>query len=249
AVKRFDLGALGGLTRALADPEVREKLRLTPDQERKIAELEDRGRTLGQKVREEMAAMLGPPGVGADFTAGEREARGAAVQDVMSAAKREFQDLANEASAVLTQDQKTQLKEVGRQHQQADMATGGLMYLTTPQAREEFGFSYDQAERIKIIVRDVEADARKLQEEAFGPGKLPAPEELKGEKYAPLREQHKEMVTKALDRIMTILTGTQREKVQKWSATRSQAGGGPRPVKKFAPPQAEPPAKGYGQGA
>ena len=249
-LRQFDFGQMAGLIRTLADPEVREKLRLTPDQERKIAELEDRGRMLGQKLRDEVISMLGPPGVGADFTAGEREARGAAVQNVMSAAKREFQDLANEASSVLTEEQKAQLKEMGRQRQQADMATGGLMYLTTPQARQEFGFSYDQAERIKMIVRDVEADARKLQDEAFGPGaKPPAPAELKGEKYAPLREQHKEMLRKALDRIMTLLTGTQREKVQKWSATRSQAGGGPRPVKKSGKPQAEPPTRGYDRGA
>jgi len=249
--RNFDFGQLGGLFRTLADAEVREKLRLTSEQERKIAELEERAKVLHQRVRDDLVVKYGPPGGDANLPPADREARRREVMDsldeAMRLAKADVQDIVREGAAVLTEEQKTQLKEIGRQRQQSDMATGGLALLTTPQAREEFRFSFDQAEKIKTIVRDLEADARRLLDETFGPGKQPRLEELRGQEFAPLREKHKEMVQKALDRIMTILTGEQRDRVRKWADTRMNRGpGGPGGMKKPGPPPAESGKKGYG---
>jgi hypothetical protein len=168
------------------------------------------------------------------------------MDEAMRGAKTDIQAIAKEAAAVLTDEQRVQLKQVSGDRMRTEMATGGLGFLATPQAREQFAFSADQAEKIKSILKDLGIDVRRAGEEAFGPGKQPAPEELRSEKFAPLRDQQRELVKKALDRIMTILTSQQRQQVEKWWASQPQPGGGPKPMKKHAPPPAEPGTKGYG---
>ena len=249
---RIDSAGAAGLARLLFDPEVRDKLRLTPDQERKIAELEARGKAVQQRVRDDMAVKFGPPGQDANLTPQEREARRAevraATEEATRAANREMQALMNELSTVLTDEQKAQLREIARQRSQSETATGGLAFLTTQRARDEFGFSSDQVAKIKDILRDLEEGARRLRDEAAGPARDAGREGPGSETAGPLREQHKEMVKKALGRILSLLTGDQREKVQRWADMRMNAGPGG-PARRPGPPQAEPATKGYGNAA
>jgi len=269
-LKLLEFGQMGGFFATFSDPEVTQKVNLTPDQQKKIAEIQERAKGLLANIREDLTVRFDLVGADPSLAPEDRQAlRHEAVDELelaMRDAKTDFQAITREAAAVLTQEQRVQLKDMGRQRMVAEMATGGLQFLTTPQAREQFQFSSDQAEKIKSIVKDLEAEARQVHKEAIGPDKQPAPEDLKSEKLQGLREQHKDMVRKALDRIMSILTSQQRQQVEKWWASRPQGGGGPAvkklgvppadtgskgndggpPMKKFSPPQADPGAKGYG---
>jgi Spy/CpxP family protein refolding chaperone len=179
-------------------------------------------------IRQETQGATGgggmPPGMSdaerRDFLKQKMQAASDKIQPML----KEFDSIVSEAMAVLTDEQKAGLKGLGTQRMQPD--TTGLSYLTTTKAREEFTFSTDQVDRIKSIVRDAEAETKRMRDEAFGPGKQPTPAELQSEKFAPIRDQQKEIVKKALGRIMTILTGEQRDKVQKWYDTRAQSGPG-----------------------
>ncbi|MCX5673527.1 MAG: Spy/CpxP family protein refolding chaperone [Planctomycetota bacterium] len=214
----------GQSLRYLDDPDVRNDLKITPQQEKRIQELRERARGLVSAIGEDLRARFRDRTPPPDMTDEQRQAfmqeMAKAVAETVRGSLNEFEGMLGEANTLLTDEQKAMLKQIGPLRAQSDQLTGGLSYLTTSQAREEFAFTYDQAERIKMIVRDVEADAKKLRDEIAGPGKEPTPEELRGEKFAPFREGQKEMVKKALDRIMTILTGEQRDKVQKWAETR-----------------------------
>jgi truncated hemoglobin YjbI len=248
----------------LDDPDVRNDLKITPQQEKKIQELREQATGLVSAIGEDLRARFQDRTPPPDMTDEQRQAymqeMANAVAETVRGSLNEFEGMLGEVNTMLTDEQKAMLKQIGPMRAQSDQLTGGLSYLTTSRAREEFAFTYDQAERIKMIVRDVEADAKKLREEVAGPGKEPTPEELRGEKFAPFREGQKEMVKKALGRIMTILTGEQRDKVQKWSETRmgrsgwqgmrgrrggpagGQPEGGPEGPRPGAPPEGQPPA-------
>ena len=210
----------------LSDPEVAKDLKLSPQQEKQIRELNGRAKELMDLIRKEMQGAMGgqmPPGISDEERQNLRRQNMQAMSDKMQPMFKEFEAVVGEASTVLTDEQKAQLKALGApQHAQPD--TTGLAYLTTPQARQEFAFSADQADRIKSIVRDTEAEIKRMRDAAFGPNKQPTPEELRSDTFAPLREEQKVVVKNALGRIMTILTGDQRDKVQKWFDTRSPAG-------------------------
>ena len=250
--------------RYLDDPDVRNDLKITPQQEKKIQELREQATGLVSAIGEDLRARFQDRTPPPDMTDEQRQAymqeMAKAVAETVRGSLNEFEGMLGEVNTMLTDEQKAMLKQIGPMRAQSDQLTGGLSYLTTSRAREEFAFTYDQAERIKMIVRDVEADAKKLREEVAGPGKEPTPEELRSEKFAPFREGQKERVKKALGRIMTILTGEQRDKVQKWSETRmgrsgwqgmrgrrggpagGQPGGGPEGPRPGAPPEGQPPA-------
>jgi hypothetical protein len=269
-LKLLEFGQMGGFFATFSDPEVTQKVNLTPEQQKKIAELQERAKGLLANIREDLTVRFDLVGADPSLAPEDRQAlRHEAVDALelaMRDAKTDFQAITKEAAGVLTQEQRVQLKDMSRQRMVAEMATGGLQFLTTPQAREQFKFSSDQAEKIKSIVKDLEAEAKQVHKEAVGPDKQPTPEDLKSEKLQGVREQHKDMVRKALDRIMTILTSQQRQEVEKWWASRPQPGGGPAvkkfgappaepgmkgydggpPMKKFSPPQADPGGKGYG---
>jgi uncharacterized protein YjbJ (UPF0337 family) len=146
------------------------------------------------------------------------------VADTVRGALNEVEGMVGEANGMLTEEQRSMLKVIGPQRAQSDQLTSGLAYLASTKAREEFAFTYDQSEKIKMIVRDLETEAKKARDDAFGPDKQPTAEDLRSEKFAPFVEQQKERVKKAFDRIITILTGEQREKVQKWYDTRMNRG-------------------------
>jgi Spy/CpxP family protein refolding chaperone len=234
----------------LSEPDVAKELKLSPQQEKQIRELNGRATELMNLIRQEMQGAMGgqtPPGMSDEERQNLRRQRTQAMSEKMQPMLKEFESVIGEASSVLTDEQKAQLKTLGAQRAQPD--TTGLAYLTTPQARQEFAFSADQADRIKSIVRDTEAEIKRMRDEAFGPGKQPMAEELRSETFAPLREEQKVIVKKALDRIMTILTGDQRDKVQKWYDTRAQGSRAQGPQKGRTgggTPAAESGGRGYG---
>ena len=235
----------------LSDPDVARELKMSPQQQGHIRELNKQATELMNLIRQETQGVTGgggvPPGMSdqerRDFLKQKMQAAAEKIQPML----KEFESIISEAMAVLTDEQKARLKTLGAQHAQPD--TTGLAYLTTTKARDEFAFSADQSDRIKSIVRDAEAEVKRMLDEAFGPGKQPTAAELKSDKFAPLREDQKAIVKKALDRIMTILTGDQRDKVQKWYDTRAQGGRAQGPAKgKPGGGQGGPPAAGSGGG-
>jgi hypothetical protein len=238
--------------RFLDDPDVRSELKINPQQEQKIQELRDRAQALFTAISADVQARIRDHMPTPDMP---EEARQAAIDeirqivvDTVRGALNEVETMMGEATALLTDEQKAMLKLVGPQRTQTEQLVDGLFYLTTSRARDEFKFSYDQSERIKMIVRDVEVDLKKVREEIAGPGKEPTAEELRSEKFAPFRDKQKEFIKKALERIMTILTTDPREQVQKWADTRMnrssgspfmrrRPGGGPEGARPGGPPE------------
>ena len=215
--------------RFLDDPDVRVEMKITAEQEKKFQDLKERAQALFQAIGADVQAKVKERMSVPDMTDEERLA---AIQDIRNVvadtvrgALNEVEGMVGEANGMLTEEQRSMLKVIGPQRAQSDQLTSGLAYLASTKAREEFAFTYDQSEKIKMIVRDLETEAKKARDDAFGPDKQPTAEDLRSEKFAPFVEQQKERVKKAFDRILTILTGEQREKVQKWYDTRMNRGG------------------------
>jgi hypothetical protein len=214
--------------RFLDDPDVRTELKVTPEQEKKFQDLKDRAQALFQAISTDVQARIKERMPTPDMTDEQRQA---AIQDIrmvvadtVRGALNEVEGMVGEANGMLTEEQRNVLKVIAPQRAQTDQLTNGLAYLASTKAREEFAFTYDQSEKIKMIVRDLETEVKKARDEVAGPGNEPTAEELRSEKFAPFRAQQKEMVQKAFDRVLTILTSDQREKVQKWYDTRVARG-------------------------
>jgi len=214
--------------RFLDDPDVRAELKVNPDQEKKFQDLKERAQALFQAISGDVQAKIKDRMPTPDMT---DEQRMAAIEDIkmvvadtVRSALNEVENVIGEANGMLTEEQRSMLKVLGPQRAQTDLLTNGLAYLASTKAREEFTFTYDQSEKIKMIVRDLEADVKKARDDVAGLDKVPTPEELRSEKFAPFRAKQTEMVKKALDRILTILTTEQREKVQKWADARLNRG-------------------------
>jgi hypothetical protein len=214
--------------RFLDDPDVRAELKINPDQEKKFQDLKDRAQALFQAIGGDVQAKIKDRMPTPDMTDEQRQAAiediKMVVADTVRGALNEVEGMVGEANGMLTEEQRSMLKVLGPQRAQTDLLTNGLAYLASTKAREEFTFTYDQSEKIKMIVRDLEADVKKARDDVAGPDKVPTPEELRSEKFAPFRAKQTEMVKKALDRILTILTTEQREKVQKWADARLNRG-------------------------
>ena len=214
--------------RFLDDPDVRAELKVNPDQEKKFQDLKERAQALFQAISGDVQAKIKDRMPTPDMT---DEQRMAAIEDIkmvvadtVRSALNEVENVIGEANGMLTEEQRSMLKVLGPQRAQTDLLTNGLAYLASTKAREEFTFTYDQSEKIKMIVRDLEADVKKARDDVAGLDKVPTPEELRSEKFAPFRAKQTEMVKTALDRILTILTSEQREKVQKWADARLNRG-------------------------
>jgi hypothetical protein len=214
--------------RFLDDPDVRAELKINPEQEKKFLDLKDRAQALFQAIGGDVQAKIRERMPTPDMTDEQRQAAiediKMIVADTVRGALNEVESMVGEASGTLTEEQRTMLKVLGPQRAQTDLLTNGLAYLASTKAREEFTFTYDQTEKIKMIVRDLEADVKKARDEVAGPDKVPTPEELRSEKYEPFRAKQTDMIKKAFDRILTILATEQREKVQKWYDTRMTRG-------------------------
>jgi hypothetical protein len=233
------------LLRLLEEPEVRTKLGLTSDQEQKINALQEKARQINLEIREQVHEKLKAE-ARPDMTPEEREAlrrRAAqAMEEAMRGARDRLEPLVNEGEKILTEEQITKLKDLARDRVKADMATGGLAALLTPKVQQELGLSAEQVEKIKAVVQDLHAQAEKLRDEVLGPGKEPAPEDLRGEKGGTLRRRHGEMVRNAREKVMDLLTPEQREKVEQAEKRMAERRGTMRPAGR---PEAPPPTRGY----
>ncbi|MCX5683013.1 MAG: hypothetical protein NT049_04935, partial [Planctomycetota bacterium] len=203
-------------------------VKINTDQEKKFQDLKDRAQALFQTIGSDVQAKIRDRMPTPDMT---DEQRMAAIEDIkmvvadtVRGALNEVEGMVGEANGMLTEEQRTQLKVLAPQLTQSDQLTNGLSYLASTKAREEFAFTYDQSEKIKMILRDIVTDLKKARDDIAGPDKVPTPEELRSEKYAPFRAKQTEMLKRTFDRILTILTTEQREKVQKWYDTRMTRG-------------------------
>ncbi|MCX5654701.1 MAG: hypothetical protein NTY65_08660 [Planctomycetota bacterium] len=214
--------------RFLDDPDVRAEMKITPEQEKKFEDLKERAQARFQAISADVQAKVMERMSVPDMTDEERMAAiqeiRKVVADTVRGALNDVEGMVGEANGMLTEEQRGMLKVIAPRRAQSDQLTNGLAYLASTKAREEFAFTDDESEKIKMIVRDLETEARKARDDAFGPDKQPTAEDLRSEKFAPFVEQQKERVKKAFDRIITILTGEQREKVQKWYDTRMNRG-------------------------
>jgi Spy/CpxP family protein refolding chaperone len=243
----------GMLLRQLDDPEVRADLGFTPEQEKKFQDLKQQAMSLVGRIQEDIRAKFDGQSQ-ADMTDDEKQAlRRDMMQagfDAFREAMGNFEQMMNEAGDALTPEQRDKLATLSRDRATTEIATGGLSILLTQQAREACGFTSDQVDRIRAILKGLEADAKELRDRIFGPGKELTKEDMQSEKFKDLKARHDEMVKKARDRIMTLFGTEQREKVEKFLAQRRGPGrpGAGQPGRS-GPPQPEPPAKGPQQPA
>lgn len=239
----------GQVLQLLEDPDVMGELGVTPQQEKKIAELREKAMSLLTHIREQTQAkieqQITPDMSDEEKMAIRREAMQAMAQ-AMQEARADFEIMISEAENVLAPDQRERLAAIGRERSEADTLTGGLSLLLTARAREECGLSRDQVEQIRVMLKRLEADAKALREKtlkqaAKGPppddpqGESARGENAKGENAKGedaddedprgFQAQHRLMVKKTRGRIMTILTGEQGEKVEKFLASRGRRPG------------------------
>ena len=215
----------------LEDADVRAEIGLSPEQEQRINELREKATHILTRVREEYRAKYEAQ-ITPDMTDEERQAlRQEAMQgmaEAVQAARGDIETLMNEADTVLTPEQKEKLAVVSRERAASADLTGGLSALLTSRAREECGISRDQVEQIRIMCRRLENDAKGLRDHFFGTGREPTPEDRRSEDYKDFQAEHLDMIKKTRERIMTILTGEQREKVDRFLASRNRDRGGNR---------------------
>lgn len=215
----------------LEDADVRAEIGLTPEQEQRINDLREKATSLFTRVRDEYRAKYEAQ-ITPDMTDEEKQALRQEAQQGMAEAMRtargDLETLMNEADTVLTPEQKEKLAVVSRERAASADLTGGLSALLTSRAREECGISRDQVEQIRIMCRRLENDAKGLRDHFFGAGKEITREDRQGEDYKDFQTEHQAMIKKTRDRIMTILTGEQREKVEKFLASSGRNRGGNR---------------------
>ena len=229
----------GQVLQLLEDPDVMGELGVTPQQEKKIAELREKAMSLLTHIREQTQAkieqQITPDMSDEEKMAIRREAMQAMAQ-AMQEARADFEIMIGEAENVLAPDQRERLAAIGRERSEADTLTGGLSVLLTARAREECGLSRDQVEQIRAMLKRLENDAKALRERALKPvAKEPPRDDAQGENAKGenadeedprgFQAQHRLMIKKTRERIMTILTGEQGEKVEKFLASRGRRPG------------------------
>lgn len=213
----------GQQLRLLDDASVREELKISPEQLEKFTALKEKVTALGNKLREELQekiqGMARP-----DMTPEEQAAMRQEIIQVVGNTVRSnlgyLEDMVQEADTIMTPAQRDQLVQVTSERTLAEIATGPLAVLLTPQAKEELGLSGDQVAQIRVMLKGLEADYREMRDKMFGAGKEPTADDLKTEKGQDFKRLHQELITKTRDRILTIFGPEQREKTEKYLAAR-----------------------------
>ena len=246
--RQFEMQRAAGYFRLLEEPQVTEKLGLSPEQDKKLFALRERAKsmyeTIRAEVQEKMKAQFRP-----DMTEAERQTvrreMGKAFAEAQAAVRPELEKLVAEASSLLSEEQREKLKTIARDRTIAERATGGLMAILSKKAQEDLGLSPEQIGKIKAVLEQLQADAKKVRDEVLGPGAEPKPEDLKGERFEALKTRHEELLQKARDQIKELLTPEQREKAERMRPGRPGPGGPGGPMRPQAPPEAPAATKGY----
>ena len=246
--KQFEMQRAAGYFRLLEEPQVIEKLGLSPEQDKKLFALRERAKstyeTIRAEVQEKMKAQFRPDMTEAERQTVRREME-KAFAEAQAAVRPELENLVAEASSLLSEEQREKLKTIARDRTIAERATGGLMAILSKKAQEDLGLSPEQICKIKAVLEQLQADAKKVRDEVLGPGAEPKPEDLKGERFEALKTRHEELLQKARDQIKELLTPEQREKAERMRPGRPGPGGPGGPMRPQAPPEAPAATKGY----
>ena len=246
--KQFEMQRAAGYFRLLEEPQVTEKLGLSPDQDKKLFVLRERAKstyeTIRAEVQEKMKAQFRPDMTEAERQTVRREME-KAFAEAQAAVRPELEKLVAEASSLLSEEQREKLKTIARDRTVAERATGGLMAILSKKAQEDLGLSPEQIGKIKAVLEQLQADAKRIRDEVLGPGAEPKPEDLKGERFEALKTRHEELLQKARDQIKELLTPEQREKAERMRPGRPGPGGPGGPMRPQAPPEAPAATKGY----
>jgi Spy/CpxP family protein refolding chaperone len=246
--RQFEMQRAAGYFRLLEEPQVIEKLGLSPEQDKKLFALRERAKsmyeTIRAEVQEKMKAQFRPDMTEAERQTVRREME-KAFAEAQAAVRPELEKLVAEASNLLSEEQREKLKTIARDRTIAGRATGGLMAILSKKAQEDLGLSPEQICKIKAVLEQLQADAKKVRDEVLGPGAEPKPEDLKGERFEALKTRHEELLQKAREQIKDLLTPEQREKAERMRPGRPGPGGPGGPMRPQAPPEAPSATKGY----
>lgn len=235
--------------RFLADPDMRQEIGLTADQDSKITALREKAQGIFTKMQEEMRATVGAPDPNLPMTPEERQTlmmmRMKAVADALKTLQPEFESIINEANATLTPEQQAKLKEVGQDRTRLMMA-GNLWVLTTKRAKDELQLTDDQVRQIRRIVMEAADKVDSLRKDMMAALQDIAQEErgaaMRARREAFMKDSQ-EVTTRARDNVFALLTADQKPKAEKMLAeTRAPAfgAGGMRSIERRATPQGAP---------
>ena len=224
------------LLRLLQDPAIRAEVGLSDEQEKRIFVLQEKLQRAQDRIRADVRDVIGERMKQArtpqDRSDIKRQAADIA-KEATRAAAGDMETIMKEAAEVLTPDQQAKLKTIYRHRAETARATGGLTILLAPKVREKIGISGEQADRIRLILRDVSKRGKDLHAESAS-GR--PPEDLK--------RRHVQRVRAARERVMGVLSAEQRE-----MAERLLDRGPQQRARKRRPPEAAPATKGYGHAA
>jgi len=223
----------GSPLRFLADPETRQEIGLTPEQDAKVAALREKAQAIVTKMQEDMRASFTPPDPNTPMTPEDQQAlmmeRMKVAADALKAVQPQLEAIVNEANAILTPEQQAKLKEVGQDRARLMMA-GSLWVLTTKKAKDELQLTDDQVRQIRKMVTEVAEKVDSLRKDMMA-AIQEVPQEERGAAMRARREAYtkdvQDITTRVRGNIFALLTAEQKPKAEKMLAEARGPGFGP----------------------